>query len=181
MWLGSEVSISKEKFGFMWWRGTRDAIFALRMLSEKFRGDKQELQCVSADMEKVYDRLSTVDLRSVMWEWLEVCEGRWVTSVRCAPAMTDGFNVEMGFQWPALSPFLFAMVMSQLTYEVRQESSWTVFAGDVVLFVRALKNFLKRKGMKVRRSKTKYLCLNERDNGGTVRLQGKGRWVQTFN
>ncbi|KAK3566592.1 hypothetical protein QTP86_001095, partial [Hemibagrus guttatus] len=44
---------------------------------------------------------------------------------------TEEFNVEVGLhQGSALSPFLFAIVMDQLSEEVRQESPWTMmFAG----------------------------------------------------
>ncbi|MCJ8735133.1 hypothetical protein PDJAM_G00243340 [Pangasius djambal] len=45
------------------------------------------------------------------------------TVVRCAVGQTEEFKVEVGLhQGSALSPFLFAMVMDQLSEEVRQES-----------------------------------------------------------
>ncbi|KAK3506756.1 hypothetical protein QTP70_023753, partial [Hemibagrus guttatus] len=49
--------------------------------------------------------------------------------------MTEEFNVEVGLhQGSALSPFLFAIVMDQLSEEVRQESPWTMmFADDIVI------------------------------------------------
>ncbi|KAK3561927.1 hypothetical protein QTP86_019049, partial [Hemibagrus guttatus] len=48
---------------------------------------------------------------------------------------TEEFKVEVGLhQGSALSPFLFAMVMDQLSEEVRQESPWTMmFADDIVI------------------------------------------------
>ncbi|KAK3574603.1 hypothetical protein QTP86_011466, partial [Hemibagrus guttatus] len=48
---------------------------------------------------------------------------------------TEEFNVEVGLhQGSALSPFLFAIVMDQLSEEVRQESPWTMmFADDIVI------------------------------------------------
>ncbi|KAK3542303.1 hypothetical protein QTP86_021959, partial [Hemibagrus guttatus] len=48
---------------------------------------------------------------------------------------TEEFNVEVGLhQGSALSPILFAIVMDQLSEEVRQESPWTMmFADDIVI------------------------------------------------
>ena len=53
--------------------------------------------------------------------------------VRCAVGMTEDFKVEVGLhQGSALSPFLFAIVMDQVTDEVGQESPWTMmFAGQM--------------------------------------------------
>ncbi|KAK3541603.1 hypothetical protein QTP86_033082, partial [Hemibagrus guttatus] len=56
------------------------------------------------------------------------------TVVSCAVGQTEEFKVEVGLhQGSALSPLLFAMVMDQLSEEVRQESPWTMmFADDIV-------------------------------------------------
>ena len=55
------------------------------------------------------------------------------TVVRCAVGMTEDFKVEVGLhQGSALSPFLFAIVMDQVTDEVGQESPWIMmFAGQM--------------------------------------------------
>lgn len=47
-----EVWISEEQYGFVPGRGTADAIFALRMLMEKYREGQKELHCVFVDQEK---------------------------------------------------------------------------------------------------------------------------------
>ena len=44
---------------------TTDAMFALRMLMEKYREGQTELHCVFVDLEKAYDR--------VQWEELWYC------------------------------------------------------------------------------------------------------------
>ena len=49
--------------GFMPGKGTTDAIFALRMLMEKYREGQRELHCVFVDLEKAYDRV----LREELW------------------------------------------------------------------------------------------------------------------
>ncbi|XP_051793650.1 uncharacterized protein LOC127530564 [Acanthochromis polyacanthus] len=107
------------------------------------------------------------------------------TVVRCAVGVTEEFKVEVGLhQGSALSPFLFAMVMDRMTGEVRQESLWTMMFGDDIVIcsesreqveekLEAWRFALERRGMKVSRSKTEYLCVNERDPSGRVRLQGE--------
>ncbi|MCJ8736379.1 hypothetical protein PDJAM_G00257690 [Pangasius djambal] len=115
------------------------------------------------------------------------------TVVRCAVGQTEEFKVEVGLhQGSALSPFPFAMVMDQLSEEVRQESPYTMmFVDDIVICSESreqveenLKRWrfaLERRGMKVSRSKTEYMCVNEREGSGTVRLQGEEvKKVQEF-
>ncbi|KAK3524361.1 hypothetical protein QTP70_028023 [Hemibagrus guttatus] len=115
------------------------------------------------------------------------------TVVRCAVGQTEEFKVEVGLhQGSALSPFLFAMMMDQLSEEVRQESPWTMmFADDIVIRSESREQVeenlerwrfaLERRGMKVSRSKTEYMCVNEREGSGTVRLQGEEvKKVQEF-
>ena len=46
------VEISKQQYGFMPGKGTTDAVFALRMLMEKYREGQRELHCVFVDLEK---------------------------------------------------------------------------------------------------------------------------------
>ncbi|KAK3543658.1 hypothetical protein QTP70_026248, partial [Hemibagrus guttatus] len=115
------------------------------------------------------------------------------TVVRCAVGQTEEFKVEVGLhQGSALSPFLFAIVMDQLSEEVRQESPWTMmFADDIVICSESREQMeenlerwrfaLERRGMKVSRSKTEYMCVNEREGSGTVRIQGEEvKKVQEF-
>ncbi|KAK3569634.1 hypothetical protein QTP86_002579 [Hemibagrus guttatus] len=115
------------------------------------------------------------------------------TAVRCAVGQTEEFKVQVGLhQGSALSPFLFAMVMDQLSEEVRQKSPWRMmFADDIVICSESRKQVeenlerwrfaLERKGMKVSRSKTEYMCVNAREGSGTVRLQGEEvKKVQEF-
>ena len=44
--LRNSVEISKQQYGFMPGKGTTDAMFALRMLMEKYREGQKELHCV---------------------------------------------------------------------------------------------------------------------------------------
>ena len=94
------------------------------------------------------------------------------TVVRCAVETTESFKVKVGLhQGSALSPFLFAVIMDRLTDEVRREPPWTMlFADDIVICeetreemewrLESWRYALERRGMKVSRSKTEYLCIN---------------------
>ncbi|KAK3542339.1 hypothetical protein QTP86_025761 [Hemibagrus guttatus] len=157
------VDICEQQYGFMPRKSTTDAIFALRILMEKYVRVVQDM----------YERSRTV--------------------VRCAVGQTEEFKVEVGLhQGSALSPFLFAIVMDQLSEEVRQESPWTMmFADDIVICSESREQVeenlerwrfaLERRGMKVSGSKTEYMCVNEREGSGTVRLQGEEvKKVQEF-
>ncbi len=75
------VRISDEQFGFMPGRSTTDAIFALRMMMEKYREGQKELHCVFIDLEsgaEIYrsgaERRAVV-LHEVLGSGREVCEG----------------------------------------------------------------------------------------------------------
>ncbi|KAK3506948.1 hypothetical protein QTP70_031706 [Hemibagrus guttatus] len=56
------VEICEQQYGFMPRKSTTDAIFALRILMEKYRDGQRELHCVFVDMEKAYDRVAREDL-----------------------------------------------------------------------------------------------------------------------
>ncbi|KAK3542798.1 hypothetical protein QTP70_002998 [Hemibagrus guttatus] len=169
---------------------------------EKYRDGQKELHCVFVDLEKAYDRVPREELwycmrkSGVAEKYVRVVQDMYERSrtvVRCAVGQTEEFNVEVGLhQGLALSPFLFAIVMDQLSEEVRQESPWTMmFADDIVIWSESREQVeenlerwrfaLERRGMKVSRSKTEYMCVNEREGSGTVRLQGEEvKKVQEF-
>ncbi|KAK3526744.1 hypothetical protein QTP70_032114, partial [Hemibagrus guttatus] len=167
------VEICEQQYGFMPRKSTIDAIFAsLRILMEKYRDGQRELHCVFVDLEKVYDRV----LREELWycmrksgvaeKYVRVVQDMYERSrtvVRCAVGQTEEFKVEVGLhQGSALSPFLFTVVMDQLSEEVRQESPWTMmFADDIVICSESREQVeenlerwrfaLERRGMKVSR------------------------------
>ena len=53
--LRHEVTISEQQYGFMPRKSTTDAMFALRVLMEKYREGQKELHCVFVDLDKAYD------------------------------------------------------------------------------------------------------------------------------
>ncbi|KAK3543056.1 hypothetical protein QTP70_010554 [Hemibagrus guttatus] len=197
------VDICEQQYGFMPRKSTTDAIFALRILMEKYRDGQRKLHCVFVDLEKEYDRVPREELwyrmrkSGVAEKYVRVVQDMYERSrtvVRCAVGQTEEFKVEVGLhQGLALSPFLFAIVMDQLSEEVRQESPWTMmFADDIVICSESREQveeslerwrfaLERRRGMKVSRSKTEYMCVNEREGSGTVRLQGEEmKKVQEF-
>ncbi|KAK3539937.1 hypothetical protein QTP70_019581 [Hemibagrus guttatus] len=162
-------------------KSTTDAIFALRILMEKYRDGQRELHCVFVDLEKAYDRVPREELwycmrmSGVAEKYVRVVQDMYERSrtvVRCAVGQREEFNVKVGLhQGSALSPFLFAIVMDQLSEEVRQESPWTMmFADDIVICSESREQVeenlerwrfaLERRGMKVSRSKTEYMCVS---------------------
>ncbi|KAK3520421.1 hypothetical protein QTP70_024172 [Hemibagrus guttatus] len=127
----------------------------------------------SGDLEKAYDRVPREELwycmrkSGVAEKYVRVVQDMYERSrtvVRCAVGQTEEFKVEVGLhQGSALSPFLFAIVMEQLSEEVRQESPWTMmFADDIVICSESREQVeenlerwrfaLERRGMKVSRN-----------------------------
>ncbi|KAK3567099.1 hypothetical protein QTP86_009796 [Hemibagrus guttatus] len=169
---------------------------------EKYRDGQRELHCVFVDLEKAYDRVPREELwycmrkSGVAEKYVRLMQDMYERSrtvVRCAVGQTEEFKVDVGLhQGSALSPFLFAIVIDQLSEEVREESPWTMmYADDIVICSESREQVeenlerwrfaLERRGMKVSHSKTEYMCVNEREGSGTVRLQGEEvKKVQEF-
>ena len=60
--LRDRVEISKQQYEFMSGKGTTDAMFTLRMLTEKYREGQREFHCVFGDLKKTYDRVPREEL-----------------------------------------------------------------------------------------------------------------------
>ena len=152
------------------------------------------MYCVFVDLEKAYDKVP----RDEVWycmrksglaeKYVRIVQDMYddsITAVRCAVGVTEGFEVKVGlYQGSALSPCLFAMVMDRITDDIREEAPWTMmFADDIVICSESKERLeqkleswryaLERRGMKVNRRKTEYMCVNERQVKGTVKMQGE--------
>ncbi|KAK3521359.1 hypothetical protein QTP70_003438 [Hemibagrus guttatus] len=122
---------------------------------------------VLENLEKAYDRVPREELwycmrkSGVAEKYVRVVQDMYERSrtvVRCAVGQTEEFNVEVGLhQGSALSPFLFAMVMDQLSEEVEENLERWRFA-------------LERRGMKVSRIQSNGECGKEKIS---ARIKGK--------
>ena len=76
--LRSELTFSEQQYGFMPGKSTTDALFASRVLMEKYREGQKELHCVFVDLEKAYDKVpreeAGVLLHEKVWIGREICE-----------------------------------------------------------------------------------------------------------
>ncbi|KAK3539681.1 hypothetical protein QTP70_011632 [Hemibagrus guttatus] len=177
--LGVSSGRRKEDKETWWWNEeVQDSIQRKRLAKKKWDMDRteenrqeyKELQRrvkreVSKAKQKAYDELYTrLDTREGQKDLYRVVQDMYERSrtvVRCAVGQTEEFKVEVGLhQGSALSPFLFAIVMDQLSEEVRQESPWTMmFADDIVICSESREQMeenlerwrfaLERRGMKV--------------------------------
>ena len=72
-----------------------------------------------------------------------------------------------------------------MTDEIREEAPWAMmFADDIVICSESKEHVygrreagelyaLERRGMKIKRRKTLFMCVNERQVNGTVKMQGE--------
>ena len=126
--LRSLTCITMNQFGFMPGRSTIEAIFLLRQVMERHREQKKDIHMVFIDLEKAYDKIP----RNVMWWALEKHKvptkyvalikdmyNKVVTSVRTTNGDTSNFPINIGLhQGSALSPYLFALVINEITREI---------------------------------------------------------------
>ena len=103
----------------------------------------------------------------------------------CAVETTESFKVKVGLhQESGFSAFLFAVIMNRLTNKVKGKPPWTMlFADDIVVCeetreeverrLQCWRYAWKRRGMKISRSKTKYLCVNGGNDDETVKIGDK--------
>ncbi|XP_021974852.1 uncharacterized protein LOC110869960 [Helianthus annuus] len=181
-----ETQVTVNQFCFMPGRSTTEAIHILRRLIEKYREKKRDLHMVFIDLEKAYDSVP----RGLIWDSLESrgLPGKYIdiikdmydgteTSVRAPVGDTSFFPVEIGLhQGSALSPFLFAVVLDELSKSIQEPIPWCMlFADDIVLVAETKQRLNERleewrvalegKGLRISRSKTDYLHC---DFSGTV-------------
>jgi hypothetical protein len=122
------TNITENQFGFMPERSTMEAIFLIRQFMERCREQKKEMHMVFIDLEKAYDKVT----RNVMWwalqkhkistKYITLIKGMHdnvVTSVRTSDGDTNDIPINIGLhQGSALSTYLFALVMDEITREI---------------------------------------------------------------
>src|ERR1041384_2879173 len=133
---------------------------------------------VFIDLEKAYDRVP----REVLWwvlerkrvhvKYINIIKDMYEdasTSVKTPCGDTEAFPISVGLhQGSAMSPYLFTLVMDELTGSIQDDVPWCMlFADDIVLIDEAgvgvnqklelWRKTLEDKGFKLSRSKTKYM------------------------
>ncbi|KAL6566319.1 hypothetical protein OROGR_001934 [Orobanche gracilis] len=118
------------------------------------------------------------------------------TSVRTNVGRTEEFPITIGVhQGSALSPFLFAIVMDELTRGIQNDVPWCMmFADDIVLIdetkvgvqqkLELWRDTLEARGFRLSRSKTEYMECRFSDNSdreaGVITFDGKVVYGSTF-
>jgi hypothetical protein len=103
---------------------------------ETCKEQKKDMHMVFIDLEKAYDKVP----RNIMWwilqkhkfstKYITLIKDMYdniMTSVQTSDGATNNFPINIGLhQWPALSPYLFALVMDEVTRDIQGE---VVFLG----------------------------------------------------
>jgi hypothetical protein len=121
-----------------------ETIFLIRQLTERCREQKKDLHMIFIDLEKVYDKVH----RNVMWwvlrkhkvssKYITLIKDMYsnvVTNIRTSDGDTNDFSINIGLhQGLALSPYLFSLVMDEVTRDIQCAIPWCMlFVDDVVL------------------------------------------------
>ena len=86
-------------------KSTTDALFALRVLMEKYREGQKEIHCVFVDLEKAYDKVPREEVWYCMRKsgladkYVRIVQYIYddsITAVGCVVGVTEGFDVKVG-------------------------------------------------------------------------------------
>ncbi|XP_026459825.1 uncharacterized protein LOC113360538 [Papaver somniferum] len=166
------------QFGFIPGIFGTEAIFLARTLLETYRAQQKDLHLLFINLEKAYNKIP----REVLWQALaemnvpdkyivliqDMYEGAR-SSVRTIGGLSNEFPIKIVLhQGSDLSPYIFALVIDQITKDIQGELPWTMlFADDVALIgesksdvesrLETWRKYLEAKGFRLRRYKTEYL------------------------
>jgi hypothetical protein len=185
------TNVTENQFGFMLGRSTMETISFIRQLMERCREQKKDMHVIFIDLEKAYDKVP----RNVKWwalqkhkvstKYIALVKDIYdnvVTSVRTSDGNTNDFLINIGlYQGSALSPFLFSLVMDEVTRDIQ---GGILFTDDVVLVdertrvdqkLKLWRRTLEIRGFRLSRSKTDYMKCDfsaTTQEEGDVRLDG---------
>ena len=107
-----------------------EAIYLLRRLIKRHRDKKKHLHMVFLDLDKAYDKVPRdliwwdLEKKCVTKRYIEMIQDMYkgaMTTVRTIVGKTNDFPITVDLhQGSALSPYLFALVMDELTRHARQ-------------------------------------------------------------
>jgi hypothetical protein len=138
------TNITENQFDFMSGRSTMEAIFLIRQLMERCREQKKDIHMIFIDLEKTYNKVS----KNIMWwalqkhkvsikyiTFIKDMYDNVVTSAQTSDGDTNDFPINIGLhQGSTLSPYLFALVMDEVTRDIQGGIPWCMlFADDVIL------------------------------------------------
>jgi hypothetical protein len=121
-----------------------EAIFLIMQLMERDMEQKKDLHMVFIDLEKSYDKVT----RNIMWwalqkykvstKYITLIKNMYdniVTSVQTSDRDTNDFLINIRLhQGSALSPYLFVLVMDEVTRDIQSDIHWCMlFTDDVIL------------------------------------------------
>jgi hypothetical protein len=116
----------------------------IRQLIERCREQKKDLHMVFIDLEKAYDKVPrnvtwwTLQKHKVSTKYITLIKDMYdnvVTSVRTSDGDINDFLINIGLhQGSILSPYLFALVIDEVTRDIQGGIAWCMlFADDVIL------------------------------------------------
>lgn len=196
------VDAAEEQQGFRRNRGTTDAIFMIRQLSEKAIEFNKPLFLCFVDLEKAFDRVRKQDVLQILnernvprclIELVKDLNTNTRTQIITAEGLSDAIVINKGVrQGDSLSAFLFNLVMDKLIRAVRPRRGYTLrnrniniicYADDAVLIAdsedelqRILHTFnmtAKKYNMKVSAAKTKSMVVSRNPIRCKLEVDGK--------
>ncbi|CAL5326839.1 unnamed protein product [Camellia sinensis] len=192
------TEVSENQFGFMPGRSTMEAIYLLRRVIEKYKEKKRDIHMVFIDLEKAYDRVPrdiiwwALEKKGVTKGYIDVIRDMYegvVTNIRSPAGETNEFPITVGLhQGSTLSPYLFALVMDELTINIQDDVPWCMlFVDDIVLVdetregvntkLEIWRKALESKGFRISRTKTEYMeCKFSNSNNesrGEVKIENQ--------
>jgi hypothetical protein len=121
-----------------------ESIFLIMQLMKRCREQKKDMHMIFINLEKVYDKVTsnvmwwTLQKHKVSSKYITLINDMYdnvVTSVRTSDGDTNDFSINIGLhQGSALSPYLFALVMDEVTRDIQGGILWCIlFTDDVIL------------------------------------------------